>query len=283
MKIHLKFCALSIFALCGFALSGCDTILPPPEPAPVPPKATLPTEEVFSPTDYITHGKLLDGPRRVLSVQSGKFVTIQAVTKSGNATPELVRLAGIMAPEKGQPGYELSVQTVHNWVDGKNDLVVEGDEFFPYDLEGHRMVQIYFTPTKGENAGKQLNLNRMMVRSGYAAVDLNQATSIDLQLWLNDETYARLHTKPDPKTKDQKDKDGNPLPGIPAPLGLWGWGIYLGQRPTPVPRAVAPGGTSGATPGGSGSAPKLVNGTPQGSVIAKTTTTTTTTTTTSNP
>jgi len=245
---RFSFFALSLMLIVG----GCDVILKPPTPDPKPTPGKLPEEEVFDPAENITPGKALDGTWHVARVESGKFLMIQTATAGAAGAPpvygapEPVRLAGIMVPEKGQPGFEFSARTIHSWTDGRNDLTVEVDESFPYDRNGRKMVQIYFTSTSGDaktnkHFGKKLNLNRMMVRSGSAAVDLNQATSIDVQKWLNDETYARLHTKADPKVKRKARPGPNdpPPPQVPDPLGLWKLGIYLGQRPTPVPTPAA--------------------------------------------
>ena len=110
---------------------------------------------------------------------------------------------------------------------------MEVDTKYPWDPQGRRNVQLYFTPTAGTYAKAQLNLNRMLVRSGYAVVDLNQATQVDLQQWLNDEVYARDRKTP---------------AGVPDPLGLWKMGVLLGQRPPPA----APGAV--VLPGAHGSA-----------------------------
>jgi hypothetical protein len=52
----------------------------------------------------------------------------------------------------------------------------------------------------------------MLIRSGYAVVDLTQPTIFDTQGWLNDEQYARERH-----------------------LGLWGMGILLNHRLPPPP------------------------------------------------
>ena len=45
----------------------------------------------------------------------------------------------------------------------------------------------------GKNKDQKLNLNRMLIRSGYAVVDIHAPTIFDTKGWLNDEEYARNH------------------------------------------------------------------------------------------
>lgn len=207
-------------------LAGCDKILPPPKPEPVPKPLSLPKTEVFAPADYVIKGNRLPGTFRVVNVPSGELLSIQAVLrgKKGNqdtvsyGTTETVHLAGIITQTSGKPGYAQTIQTINNWTMGKDDLEIEIDPRIPWDPDGRRMAQVYFKPKSGPYMDQELNLNRMLVRSGYAVVDLNQATSVDLAGWLNDEVYARDH-----RTLDDR----------PAPLGLWKMGVLLGDRPAP--------------------------------------------------
>lgn len=254
-------------------LAGCDTILPPPKLEPIPKKEVLPKAEVFAPADYVIKGTRLPSDFRVVSAPSGQLLTVQAVLKGKKGdqetvsfgTTETMRLAGIVTQTEGKPGYAQTIQTINNWTLNKIDIQIEYDPRVPWDSEGRRMVQVYFKPTSGPYMGQELNLNRMLVRSGYAVVDLNQATSVDLAGWLNDEVYARDH-----RTLDDR----------PDPLGLWKMGVILGDRPAPsykatskpakstAPTAVAgapglpaggptgPGGAPGL-PGGPGGAPGL--------------------------
>jgi hypothetical protein len=88
--------------------------------------------------------------------------------------------------------------------------------------------------TGASASGERWNLNRMLVHTGYAVVDLFGATSIDVQKWLNDEEFAKNYV--DRKT------------GTIKPLGLWGLGITIPQRGIPTRGkgaiAVMPGSTS---------------------------------------
>lgn len=88
--------------------------------------------------------------------------------------------------------------------------------------------------TGASASGERWNLNRMLVHTGYAVVDLFGATSIDVQKWLNDEEFAKNYV--DRKT------------GTIKPLGLWGLGIKIPQRGIPTRGtgaiAVMPGSTS---------------------------------------
>jgi hypothetical protein len=83
-------------------------------------------------------------------------------------------------------------------------------------------------------AGTALSINRMLIRSGWAVVDLYSPTSFDQQAWLLDESYARKRR-----------------------LGLWRYGVALQQRVpevstgtgalSTIPVTV---GTTGTVPGG---------------------------------
>lgn len=97
-----------------------------------------------------------------------------------------------------------------------------------------------------------LSLNRMLVRAGWAVVDLYSPTSFDQKAWLFDETYARTHTLlvatqdtpslylkkgqsfSDGKPLNDPDTNATPLPvgvrRVPDPLGLWKYGVLLQQR-----------------------------------------------------
>jgi hypothetical protein len=203
---------------------------PPPAPTPVP----KPKADFFDPTDYIgfvaADGttkmdgvKLPPGEHRVAGVASPEFLTVQSVSadKKGRpifgATAESVHLAGIISQSPGKPGWQSAVKAVLNWTalnPKKKTVEVQIDPRFPYDLSGRHMVQIYFNGTTDKTAGTRYSLNRMLVRSGWAVVDLHSATAIDLQAWLNDERYAH----------DKK-------------LGLWGLGVALQQRDAvPLPK-----------------------------------------------
>ena len=192
------------------------------------------------------------------SVISGELLTIQGVKPVPGSTtqppqygvPETVRLAGIVAPAPGQPGWAETTAKVREWLRNKEDLTVETDAKFPIDLDSHRMVQIYFasgpaTPDKPAT-GPQWNLNRMLIHTGYAVVDLYSATSIDVQKWLNDEEFAKTFV-PDPSdTIDVVDPITQQTVKKPKikPLGLWALGITIPQRAVLAPRTTTATATS---------------------------------------
>ena len=101
-----------------------------------------------------------------------------------------VRLAGIVVPTGNQTGAAEAAATVQNWTVGQ-DLDVQIDPVFPTDTDNKRRVAIFYKGRDGKFQGQTLSLNRMMVRSGFAVVDLYSPTSFDQKQWLLDETYAR--------------------------------------------------------------------------------------------
>lgn len=219
------------FALCLAAsgstlLSGCG-LLTPPELAevPVPPKP--PKAGVFIPGDYNVKGIELSKENDpalpdhfdVTRIDSGELLWLRSVDtkEEGNpprkrttyGAPDIAHLAGIVVPQPGQPGAQESIDTLRRWTFGRK-LRVEQDEKFPIDLQKRRRVQVFFPG--GKDGTQELNLNRMMVRSGFAVVDVFAPTMFDTKGWLNDEEYARTNK-----------------------LGLWKLGIVLNQRqPPPV-------------------------------------------------
>lgn len=89
-------------------------------------------------------------------------------------------------------------------------LDVYEDPKYPIDSENRRLVQVFFksvNATKAVPAGTLLSLGRMLIRSGWAVVDLYSPTAFDQQSWLLDESYARGRK-----------------------LGLWRYGVALQQR-----------------------------------------------------
>lgn len=89
-------------------------------------------------------------------------------------------------------------------------LDVYQDPKYPIDSENRRLVEVFFksvNATKAVPVGAQLSLNRMLIRSGWAVVDLYSPTAFDQQSWLLDESYARRRK-----------------------LGLWRYGVALQQR-----------------------------------------------------
>jgi len=312
--------AFGLSALCVVPLaSGCGlyiTSAPAPEPTPKPPKPPL--EYPFDPAQGVglagaptSKGLALNGtatpglpasfraadvvfaPRTsgdtanytpLLVLQSASTDAKGAVSLGTSDVNNPVRLAGVIVPAPGTPGYEEALQATRNWAQGQpivvgapgataapgiaaapgatsgraataktatptpttgalgtatisvvpaagatatatlapgatpapvygpsQSLDVYEDPKYPIDTQNRRLVQVFFKSgkaTKTVPAGTSLSLNRMLIRSGWAVVDLYSPTSFDQQSWLLDESYAR-------KLK----------------LGLWKYGATLQQRP----------------------------------------------------
>ena len=225
MKTRIgHFTLAATLAVLPLVASGCTTILGQAQEPLAPKKVPAPDQPIFDANENITKGLALPGVWRMVSATSGELVTVQSVTttKKGTAdvkqygVPETMRLAGIVTPALGQPGYESTTKKVNEWLRGKEDLTIEQDPKWPVDLDNRRMVQIYFKPSIKGRESETWNLNRMLIHTGYAVVDMVSATSIDLQKWLFDEMFARQFV--DPKTGKRK------------PLGLWGLGIVIPAR-----------------------------------------------------
>jgi endonuclease YncB( thermonuclease family) len=237
MKNRTFWRALAVPAILGtMLLAGCN-LISPPQPEPVPPVPPTPKPGLFNATDYVTHGVALNVANdpnlpdyfNLVNVDAADLLWLRNVDSTTvNGQPQLeygqsdiVRLAGIVTPQKNQPGWHEAVQTVQNWTVGQK-LTVEQDPKYPLDPQHRRRVQVFFLGREGGPlAGQTLDLNRMLIRSGYAVVDLTQPTIFDTQGWLNDEQYAR-------------DRH----------LGLWGMGILLDHRLPPPPLNAAPAGTT---------------------------------------
>ena len=256
VRIRRIFLAIALAAV-PVAMSGCSAVLGEVEKAPKVNVIELPKSPIFDPADNITKGIQLPGEWRMVSALSGELITVQSVTKTKKGdtevkqygVPETMRLAGIVTPAQGQPGFESSTKKVNEWLSGKDDLTIEQDGKWPVDLENRRMVQVYFKPSNKMHTGQTWNLGRMLVHTGYAVVDLVSATSIDLQKWLNDEEYAKLFVDPkkptiqvfDPVTRTTIAK-----PNV-KPLGLWGLGIVIAKRESVSGPQGKPAPLSGAT------------------------------------
>jgi len=194
---------------------------------------------------------------RLARAVSGDTVILQSVkkVKAGGdkiidslGAPDVnnpVRLAGIITPALPAPGAQNSITTLFKWVAGK-DLDVDIDPKYPADTDGRRLVHIFFkgqtrTNAKGQSEEPLLSLNRMMVRSGFAIVDLYSPTSFDQKQWLLDEAYAREHRAGLWKT--------NAFPLLQQRLPSTGTGQrsqvkVVVQAPAPAPSAP----TTGAAP-----------------------------------
>jgi endonuclease YncB( thermonuclease family) len=148
--------------------------------------------------------------------------------------PEIVRLAGVAVPLPGQPGASEAIKTLNSWTLGRK-LSVEQDSKYPVDFDeadlaavrapSARRVQIFFEGGAGDKK-ESLNLNRLMIRSGYAVVDQHEPTIFDTKGWLNDEEYARQ-----------------------SRLGLWKLGIILNGRQKPPPASKPGAASTPAKPG----------------------------------
>ncbi len=225
-----------------------------PTPAPVP----TPAPDVFDPTQGVKQMASLNAPNdpklpdkfRVVRVDTGELLALQTVKKVTVGTPpverdvtgtvNVMRLGGIITPLPGQPGFAETLNQVQKWTLGQ-DVDVEQEPRFGQDFNANsrRIVQVYYKQRGGEFDGQRMLLNRMLVRLGYAVVDLNAPVSFPLKDWLNDEAFAR----------EKK-------------LGLWGLGITLAQRvPVSGPLAQAAqnlvpkemtSSTAGAAPAGGG-------------------------------
>lgn len=208
-------------------LGGCN-LISPPEPVPAPPTPPTPKPGIFNAGDYIKHGVALNAANdenlpdyfEVVRVDSADLIWIRSVDSAMvndqeqlyYGKPDVVRVAGITTPHKNQPGWHDAVRNVQKWTLGQK-LTVEQDPEYPLDAQHRRRVQIFFTGSEGsDHAGETLCLNRMLIRDGYAVVDIAQPTTFDSAGWLNDEQYARERH-----------------------LGLWGQGILLDHRLPPEP------------------------------------------------
>ncbi|MDQ3815349.1 MAG: thermonuclease family protein [Armatimonadota bacterium] len=236
--------------LVSFLLSGCEMLLTQPQLTPTPTPVPTPSAVKFEPTENLTatppfvplnkaNDAELPDAFRVERVDSGELIWLRSVeyvqpkpvppakgaapqaapAPAGTPVPvtspraDIMRLAGIVSPAPGQPGWEGAVKTILSWT-LRQDVDVEQDAKYPTDLNDRPIVMIYFKGRTEKTASNRYNLNRMMVRSGYAVVDIHSPTSLDVKQWLNDEAYAREHR-----------------------LGLWGQGIVLqGRLPAKMPK-----------------------------------------------
>ena len=202
--------ALSVVPVLG----GCVFIkAPAPEATPTP--VPTPYGWQFDPTegspagtalnkraDGVANSALPDAFRAAL-IASGQELVLQPIRKiadpKGGAPKVIpgaadalnpVRLAGILVPTGSQTGAQEVIAVLQAWIAGQ-DLDVDIDPVFPTDTDNKRRVQVFFTARSAPYTGQRMSLNRMLVRSGYAVVDLYSPTSFDQTQWLYDETFAR--------------------------------------------------------------------------------------------
>ncbi len=232
MQTSRYFLLLAVAPLLVSGASGC-AFLKAPEPDPTPTPVATPRAPFFDPTAGQTRGKALNKAAdpvfpdafRIAGATAGDQVTIQSVdtVQTGNppkpvltlGAPDRVRLAGIVAPTT-DPALSLAKKTIADWTAGR-DMDVDLDAKYPTDLNGVRVVHVFYKGRKGPYEGQVLSLNRMLVRSGNAVVDLYSPTSFDTSQWLLDEAYARRHK-----------------------LGFWKFGIAIQQR-IPITTGVSRG------------------------------------------
>jgi len=243
----------------GLLSGGCELLkAPDPEATPVPPptprpgifvpadgnEATQPPVRLNVPNDPSkpSHYELVNvaaDTRQNAILLSLRAVKIEnGVTRKG--APSLMRLAGIKGPVSG-PGSAQLFKTIRDWTLGQQ-LDVDQDKKYPTDLQDRPRIQVFFKGRSGPTKGTSLLLNRMLVRSGYAVVNIFEPTSLDSKSWSYDEQHARTYWNPVTK-----------LPG----LGLWALTpsplVKIGQRipsprPTVAPKA-APAAGAAAQPG----------------------------------
>ena len=197
------------------ALGGC-IFIKQPEPMPTPTPVPTPYGVQFDPAEGSPKGTSLNNQAggeanpalpdsfRAALIVSGQELVLQSVktlpaAAEGKApqvilgaadTLNPVRLAGIVVPTGSETGAGETIAVIQTWIAGQ-DLDVDIDPVFPTDTDNKRRVQIFFKARDEPYEGQRMSLNRMLVRSGYAVVDLYSPTSFDQNQWLYDETFAR--------------------------------------------------------------------------------------------
>ena len=219
-------------------VSGCDMVdqsLGVPTPLPDPTKVPTPEPVIFNASDDSPRGTALNGTPGLpdsfaVTDPNGAMVNIHTVVKGVvSAASDPVHLAGIVAPQTGQPGADKVAAAILNWTSGNlNDADI--DTHYPTDVNGVRLVVIYFHRKDKSGTDTLYCLNRMLVRAGLAVVDLYSPTSFDTKPWLNEEAYARVHH-----------------------LGLWAFPdifLHLQQRPSNLSGSAIVGAAGGTAGGG---------------------------------
>ncbi len=150
--------------------------------------------------------------------------------------PVKVKLGGVLCPLKGEKGWAESKAVTENWLAGRR-LQVDEDKKYPVTIDDHNVVQIRFqseVKTKDKSGAvtkttEERPYNQLLVRAGYAFVDLVSPTSFDYKTWIIDEEYARgIRTELAPWQKQTPVPAGAPTPtAVPGPpAGLWARGIF---------------------------------------------------------
>lgn len=286
---------------------GCAFIKKPdPEPTPTPVPEMFKDPNAFQAVAIVPGTAVLNDPTgkdatkpmffRLTAVEAGDLLTLQGIrligkTELPQGNPIKVKLAGVFSPAPGQPGWKEAADATSSWLSGRK-LDVEQDSKFQITLDNRKVVQITFAGTK-KLAGQTVSFNQLLVRSGYAWVDLTSISSFNYKLWVADEEYARaIRVGLSKEDKDRAAKaftaqfKGRPVPTmtptpLPKPVGLWAKNIRPPFRksapgmpntpaggeevavPTPPPSGTASAG-GGAGPSGS-TASSSPTGSPTGS------------------
>ncbi len=273
--------ALSVVPVLG----GC-VFIKAPEPEPTPTPVPTPHGVQFDPAEGSPKGTALNNQEggtinpalpdsfRVALIASGQELVLQSVKKVPGANPagkpqvvlgaadtlNPVRLAGILVPTGNQTGAQEAISAIQKWIAGQ-DVDVDIDPVFPTDTDNKRRVEVFFTARDAPFTGQRMSLNRLLVLSGYAVVDLYSPTSFDQTQWLYDETFARENNSHLWQTDtfrrlQQRVKLPSRGTGTKSSVGL--------QLPkpgdAPPPALIAPGAPgapspSGTFPGPSGTSP----------------------------
>ncbi len=194
-------------------VGGC-VFIKQPEPMPTPTPVPTPFGVQFDPAEGSPEGTALNNQAggeanpalpdsfRASLIVSGQELVLQSLKSvpKADGTPQVilgpadalnpVRLAGIVVPTGSQTGAQETISVIQTWIAGQ-DLDVDIDPVFPTDTDNKRRVQIFFKARTEPYKDQRMSLNRMLVRSGYAIVDLYSPTSFDQRQWLYDETFAR--------------------------------------------------------------------------------------------
>ncbi len=251
--------ALPIFGGCAFVNKVPEV---EPTPTPVPDIPIHP--DVYKPapiTDDTTIKHLTDGDPKdsggknlipdfyqLVGADGGDKLTLQAyripLTAAGKEgvpyivpldKPVRVKLGGILCPLRDERGWGEARSVTQNWLGGRR-LQVDEDKKYPIGIDGRNIVQIRIksevktkaadgTVTKTE---EERPFNQLLVRAGYAFVDLITPTSFDYKTWIVDEEYARgVREEPAPwQLKNVAAGQPTPKPAPGTPVGLWAQGIY---------------------------------------------------------
>ncbi len=126
---------------------------------------------------------------------TGTFAqTVPVAGTTPLATPTLAPTATPAPRARRGRATPTPIPTTPPIVDPSQLLDVYQDPKLPLDSDSRPLVQVFFKSAGGGGniaAGTQLSLNRMLIRSGLAVVDLYSPTSFDQATWILDEAYAR--------------------------------------------------------------------------------------------